>query len=132
MDLFQQAARKKFRFMSSKGALTVEQLWDLPLQSRSGFDLDSIAKAINAELKAANEESFVNTTNNPTVTHLQAQLELVKYIIQVKLEEGELAKKRAERATERQRLTEILHSKKDEALAGLSVEDIEKRLAELS
>lgn len=130
-NLFLQATREKFRFESSKGDLSVEQLWDLPLTSRTGFDLDTVAKAVNADLKASNEESFVNVNNNPAVSRLQAKLEVVKAIIEVKLAQAEAAKKRAEKAAERQRLMEVLHSKKDQELQGLSVEEIERRLAQL-
>ena len=70
-NLFMQATREKFRFESSKGDLSVEQLWDLPLTSRTGFDLDTVAKAVNADLKASNEESFVNASNNPAVSRLK-------------------------------------------------------------
>ena len=128
-NLFLQATREKFRFESSKGDLSVEQLWDLPLTSRTGFDLDTVAKAVNADLKASNEESFVNVNNNPAVSRLQAKLEVVKAIIEVKLAQAEATKKRAEKAAERQRLMEVLHSKKDQELQGLSVEEIERRLS---
>ena len=130
-NLFQQATREKFRFESSKGDLSVEQLWDLPLTSRTGFDLDTVAKAVNANLKSSNEESFVNVSNNPAVSRLQAQLEVVKAIIEIKLALAEAAKKRVEKAAERQRLMEVLHSKKDQELQGLSVEEIERRLSQL-
>ena len=130
-NLFLQATREKFRFESSKGDLSVEQLWDLPLTSRTGFDLDTVAKAVNANLKSSNEESFVNASNNPAVSRLQAQLEVVKAIIEVKLAQAEATKKRAEKVAERQRLMEVLHSKKDQELQGLSVEEIERRLSQL-
>lgn len=130
-NLFLQATREKFRFESNKGDLSVEQLWDLPLTSRTGFDLDTVAKTVNADLKASNEESFVNVNNNPAVSRLQAQLEVVKAIIEVKLAQAEATKKRAEKAAERQRLMEVLHSKKDQELQGLSVEEIERRLSQL-
>ena len=128
-NLFLQATREKFRFESPKGDLSVEQLWDLPLTSRTGFDLDTDAKTVNADLKASNEESFVNVNNNPAVSRLQAKLEVVKAIIEVKLAQAEATKKRAEKAAERQRLMEVLHSKKDQELQGLSVEEIERRLS---
>lgn len=130
-NLFLQATREKFRFESPKGDLSVEQLWDLPLTSRTGFDLDTVAKAVNADLKASNEESFVNVNNNPAVSRLQAKLEVVKAIIEVKLAQAEATKKRFEKAAERQRLMEVLHSKKDQELQGLSVEEIERRLSQL-
>jgi len=130
-DLFLQATRRKFRFPSNKGDLSVEQLWDLPLTSRNGFDLDTVAKTVNTHLKAASEESFVVTSSNPAKTTLQEQLEVIKAIIAVKLDEAAKAKIRSDRAAERQRLLEILDQKEDDELKGLSREEIKKRLAEL-
>ena len=51
-NLFEVAARKKYRFDSQKGLLSVEELWDLPLQSTKSVSLDSIAIALNKEIKA--------------------------------------------------------------------------------
>ncbi len=53
-SMFEYATRHKLRFTSSKGELTVEQLWDAPLLSGDGFNLNNIAKA--AKRKAANKE----------------------------------------------------------------------------
>ena len=130
-DLFLTAARKKLRYPSAKGLLDTEMLFDLPLTSKSGMDLDTIAKNINAELKTQQEESFVSTSANPRKGELELQLEIVKTIIGVKLADQEAARNRLARATERNLLEEALLSKKNEALRGMSLEDLEKRLAQL-
>ena len=49
--MFERAAKRKLRFTSSKGSLSVEDLYDLSLTS-----LDSIAKGVNRQLKAEAEE----------------------------------------------------------------------------
>ena len=46
MSIFEQASRLKLRFASVKGELTIEHLWGLPLQSKTSFDLDTVAKAV--------------------------------------------------------------------------------------
>ena len=58
-NMFEQATRNKLRFESTKGPLSVEQVWDAPLTSRNGFSLDDIAKQAKRELDALSEESFV-------------------------------------------------------------------------
>ncbi|MNQ55358.1 hypothetical protein D3C85_694510 [compost metagenome] len=130
-NLFELASRQKIRFASSKGDLTVEQLWDLPLSSKVGFDLDSVAREVNSKLKAAGEESFVETRVNLAKARLELAMELVKHIIGVRLAEREANLKSMENKAERARLTEILHSKKDDELKGLSVEELEARIANL-
>ena len=130
-NLFQLASRQKFRFQSIKGELTTEQLWDLPLTARGGFNLDEVAKQVAAELKAAGEESFVQKNSNPAKSKLEAKLEIVKHIISAKLEEAERAVKASQNQEERQRLLAVLNRKQDAALEELTPEQIQARLAEL-
>lgn len=132
MSIFEKASRQKFRFPSAKGELTVEQLWDLPLLVRTqGIDLNSVAVALNSELKALGEESFVQTGSNPKRALAATKLDLVKYIISVKQNENAAAEKRVETAQQIHELEELLHSKKKDALQGLSQEEIEAKLAAL-
>ena len=58
-DIYKFAAQNVLRFPSAKGNLTVEQLFQLPLKSQTGADLDTVARGINAQLKTTTEESFV-------------------------------------------------------------------------
>lgn len=131
MNIFEFAARNKLRFPSNRGIINVEQLWDLPLQSRDGFDLDQVAKAVNVELKAQGEESFVTTAPSPNKLKLEAAMELVKYIIAAKLDLQEAARKRAARNAEREKLIAALADKEHEAIKGMDADAIKKRLVEL-
>lgn len=125
INLFELATRKKYRFQTSKGFLSVEELWDLSLTS-----LDAIARAINKELKATAEESFIST--NPTGSReLAYKLELLKHIIGVKMDEQAAAKTRAERRAQLDALKEALARKKDEELGGKSSEELSKMIAQL-
>lgn len=126
--LFEFATRNKLRFSSTRGELSVEMLWDLPLRSRDGFDLDSVAKGVNKALKSLTEESFVSTERTPAVTRAENALELVKYIISVKLAEEETAKKRAANRAEKARLLEILAEKQAGALTALTEKELQERI----
>lgn len=128
MNLFEIATRKAFRFPSIKGELSTEQLWQLPLTSKVGVDLDTLAKGINKELKTLEEESFVATNSNPRRGDLEVKLEILKHIIAVKQADIAAATKRQANAQERQKLQELLARKNDEELSGLSKEDIQKKL----
>lgn len=130
MNIFEQASRKKIRFASTRGDLMVEQLWDMPLQSKSGFDLDSLAKALNAEVKASQEESFVAPAS-ATNTAAVLAFDIVKHVIAVKLEENEKARGASERKAKRDKLLELLEKKQDAALGELSVEDLRKQIEAL-
>lgn len=130
-ELFIRASRSKWRFPSNSGLLTVEQLWDLPLTNKTGLNLDTVAKTINAELKAAAEESFVSTKPNPMADNLADRLELVKFIIAVKIADEKARAERAEKRAKRERILQALAAHEENALASASKEDLLKQLQEL-
>lgn len=128
-NYFEYATRNKIRFQSTRGELTVEQLWDVPLRSRDDFNLNAVAKTANKAFKDISEESFVETTRTVAHTRLQASLEIVKYVIETKLNEEAAAKKRADNATEKSKLLKILAEKQDGKLSEMSEEDLRKRIS---
>lgn len=130
-DIYKYAAQNTLRFGSVRGDLTVEQLFDLPLTSRSGFDLDTVAKGVNADLKECGEESFVSTAPNPRRRPLEIALELVKDVIKTKQEAAAAALARQHKAEERRKILDALTTKKDQALTAASVEELEAKLAAL-
>lgn len=131
MNIFEQASQQKLRFPSVKGELTTEQLWDLPLQSKNQFDLDTVAKTVNNELKNVTEESFVATTTSPAKTILELKFEIVKHVIAVRIATNAAARDQAARKAEKDKLIGILADKQDEALKGLTPEEIQTRIAAL-
>lgn len=131
MNIFEVATIQKFRFPTAKGEVTVEALWDMPLQSKSGFDLDDVAKTVNAALKSVTEESFVNTKTNPAKEKLTTMLEVVKHVIAAKLKAEEDARTRASKLTERAKLLDALEARQNAALASLSEEELKAKLAAL-
>ena len=127
MNLFELATRNAYRFESTKGLLTVEDLWQLPLSSR-GASLDDVAKTVYTQIKTAEEVSFVakQTTANTTLNN---KLEIVKHIIGVKMAEAEAAKIKADKAAERAKLTEILARKQEQSLENSTEEELLAKLA---
>lgn len=130
MSNFEKAAKLKLRFPSNRGQLTTEDLFDLPLTSKSGFDLDSIAKAVNRELKDSSEESFVAPAK-PASAIDSLRLEIVKSVIATKVAERDERAAKAEKKQKRDRLLELLANKEDAALAELTPEQIREQLAAL-
>ncbi len=131
MNIFEQASRTKLRFPSLKGLLTVEDVWDLPLTSKNGVSIDALGTATMRELKALGEESFLTTKPNLARSEHELRLAVLKYIADVRQAENNARLQAAERAMERQKLLDIIGRKKDEALESLSLEELQKRAAEL-
>lgn len=123
-EMFIKATREKMRF-PYKGLATVEDLWDLPVT-----ELDKIYKSLNAKAKQAQEESLLEVKTSED-EELTAQIEIIKYIVSVKLEEKKAAEMAKERKEQKQKIMSILASKQDEALQGKSIEELEKMLDEL-
>ena len=123
-NLFEMATRKKFRF-PFKGMISVEDLWDLSVQN-----LDTVFKALNAEVKQVKEESLL-TTKSTEDAILDAKIEIVKHIVKVKLEEAEQKQQAAAKREQKRRLQELIATKQDEALQGKSVEELQAMLSAL-
>lgn len=131
-NIFELASIHRLRFPSAKGDLTTEDLWILPLTSGNGFNLDNVARAVNSQLTAQAEESFVNSTVNPAKTRLELALEVVKHIIAIKLADQEAARTKAANLAQRDKLISILADKQDAALKDLTPDELVKRIAGLS
>lgn len=129
--IFQDATRKKFRFASSKGLLSVEQLWDVPLRSRDTFNLDEIARGLSASVRAEASESFVDDVPTAKAALADRHLEVVKHVIKTKLDEERNAAMAAARRVEKERILDILARKQDAALDAMSESDLKARLAAL-
>lgn len=131
-DIFKYAAQHKLRFPSARGDLTVEQLFQLPLKSQTGFDLDTVARTINGELKGVSEESFVEDTSaDPRKQALTVSLDIVKDVIATKQAENRAALDKTRKSAERKKLLDVIAAKKDEKLSQSSLDELEKKLAEL-
>lgn len=124
-NIFEQASRIGLTYTTNKGQLSVENLWSLSLDS-----LDTIAKGVNRELKASEEESFVKTRTKAN-SELQLKLDILKRIIEVKLQEAEEKKIRTEKAAQLSLLRELKANKELAALQSLTTDEIEARIKAL-
>ena len=130
--MFEQAARLKLRFETIRGFLSVEDLWDLPLQTArpGGVSLDEIAIALHRRIKNVAETSFVDETPKPDV-ETQLGFDIVKHIIAVKKAENAAALAARDKAATKQRILEIIAKKQDETLAASSIEELQRQLETL-
>lgn len=123
-NMFEVATRSKMRF-PYKGLVSVEDLWDLNVES-----LDTIFKMLNAQVKQSNEESLLNVKTKEDKV-LDVKIEIVKYIVSVKLEEQDLRAKEKEKKEKKQKILSILSDKQEQDLQNKSVDDLKSMLKEL-
>lgn len=123
-NLFEIATRNNYQF-PFRGMINVIDLWDLPLTN-----LDSVFKTLNAEIKRSEEESLLNTKSTED-EEISNKIDIVKYIVSVKLAEKKAREDDKKNAEMRQRLLEIKAKREDAALENLSDEELDKALDEL-
>lgn len=131
-NIFEYASRNKLRFISTRGDLTSEQLWDVPLRSNDRFNLNEIAKYASAQVKGLEEENFVEKQRTTRHTEAETALEIVKHVINVKIEAEVVAAKRIENKRKKERLIAVLEEKQVGKLSELSERELKKQIAELS
>lgn len=111
--LFEMATRSKLRFPSTKGKLSVEDLWDL-----SDKDLDVVYKNLKDQEVKSSEESLLDDANvDPKLT---AAIGIVKYIFTTKRNERLAEKERINKKLTQRKYIDVLSKKQDEAIEKMS------------
>lgn len=111
--LFEMATRSKLRFPSTKGELSVEDLWDL-----SDKDLDVVYKNLKDQEVKSSEESLLDDANvDPKLT---AAIGIVKYIFTTKRNERLAEKERINKKLAQRKYIDALSKKQDEAIEKMS------------
>lgn len=112
-SLFEMATRNKMRFPSTKGELSVEDLWDL-----SDKDLDVVYKNLKDQEVKSSEESLLDDANvDPKLT---AAIGIVRYIFTTKRKEKLAEKERINKKLTQKKYIDALSKKQDEAIEKMS------------
>ena len=112
-NLFEMATRSKLSFPSTKGELSVEDLWDL-----SDKDLDVVYKNLKDQEVKSSEESLLDDANvDPKLT---AAIGIVKYIFITKRNERLAEKERINKKLTQRKYIDALSKKQDEAIEKMS------------
>lgn len=120
--MFLKASRLKLRWNSSRGFLSLEDLWDLSLQN-----LNTLAKGLKRELKAELEEDFLEEkTEEDTITKLK--FDIVIEVLNIKKSEAKAASEATAMKAHNQKILGLIAKKQDEDLEKMSVEDLQKLL----
>ena len=131
MNMFEQATRKRIRFNTGIGILSVEDVWQLPLTNAKGTNLDSLAVQLQEELAAKSKTSFVNKAETKD-EEAQLRFDIVVHIINVKLAERDEAAKITERREQRQRIMALIEQRENEAFNQKSLDELRAELDKLN
>ena len=128
MDLFKIATKENYKFLSSKGELTVNQLWELPLNSNTKANLNDVARVISKSIEVV--EDFINGTVKDN-TEAETKLEIVKAIIAEKKLDAKTKLDNERILNETKELEELINLKEKEKLMKLSTKDLKKKIKQL-
>ena len=132
MDIYKLACTKKVRFKTANGFISTEDLFDLPLTSKNGMNLDVVAKTVYEALKNEESVSFVEKTSNPRKEGLELAMEIVKDVIRIKQEDAAAKAELASKVAKRDQLLRALSAKQEQELANMPLEKLQEELQKLS
>jgi len=131
INMFEVASRKKLRFDNPNGGqLSVEDLWDLPLQSENKASLDKIAVTLFRKLRDNEEMSFVSETTS-TDTTTQLKFDIVRHVIDTRKAENATKLEASAKATRKKELEQALAAARAGDLASKTPAEIEAMIAAL-
>lgn len=124
-NIFKTASKLKLRFNTSKGSLSVEQLWDLNLTQ-----LSDLIKATKKVLRKGEPDDDLAFLEKDVVVDVENTLmfEIAKEVYLSKKAENDAIRNAKEIKEHNQKILGLIAQKKEESLVGLSVEELEKML----
>jgi hypothetical protein len=127
--MYKQASKLKLRFLTTKGTMSVEQLWDLSLS-----DLDSLAVSLEEAYKNSKGKSFLTKKTEKDKT-IKLQFDIVLDVLQTKVEDNEAAQIAENNKAKLHKALEIRHKvqsvAEEEKIANMSEKEFEKYIADL-
>lgn len=126
MEMFAKAAKKGLTFTTSKGQMTVSQVWQMPLTSHNDFNLTVLSRDVLAATRVQAEENLVESVSTNTDDGLR--LDILKFIIgDIKEAKAKQLRASEKRALE-QKIAAVLEQKSDDALHNKTVEELQALL----
>lgn len=124
MEVYKNASMLGLRFNTSKGVLSVEQLWQL-----SQTDLSTCVKNVKKSLKKSDDDELSFLDNSVTVdTTEQLRFDILKDVYLTKKSLAEAERTAKERKENNQKIMALIQEKKEGQLQSKSIEELEAML----
>lgn len=125
VDVLLDAMKSSMRFESGNGLLTIEDLTKKTIKQ-----LEPIVLALRKQKEEAGEYSYTEVRSTAMQT-LELKFQIAEYILLSKIEAEKARKLKTETLSQLSQLQQLLDQKKQESLAQLSAEDLEKKIESL-
>lgn len=120
--MYKDASKQKLRFSTSKGSLSVEQLWDLSIT-----DLDTLVVSLDDAYKNSKGKSFLVQRTTKDIG-LKLQFDVALDVLLSKQEDAKALRDVSETKEHNQKILKFISEKKDGVLASKSVKELEALL----
>jgi ribosomal protein L29 len=122
--MYKQASQLKLRFQTSKGQLTVEQLWDLSMT-----DLSTTIKAMKKVLKKSDDDDLGFLEEDSKVDKvMELAFNILKDVYITKKEAAKAIREADEIKAHNQKILTLIADKEEESLKGKSIEELKNML----
>lgn len=120
--MYKEASKMQLRVATSRGELSVEQLWSLPLT-----ELDQLAVNLEKEYKESNSKSFLikKTAKNKTT---KLKFDIVLDILSTKVDERDAQQEAQQTKEHNQKIMALIQKKQEGELEGKSIKELQEML----
>jgi len=125
MEKYKKAVKSKLRFKTSRGLLTLEQLWDTPLIVL----VEAIRKAKEeiGEVSKDDELSFLEENHTVDET-MQLRFDILKDVYLSKKKENKERRDEALIKENNEKIMSLIHQKEEEELKNKDIEELKKMI----
>jgi len=120
--MYKLASQQQLRVQTSKGLLSIEQLWDLSIE-----ELDIVAVELEREYQSSGKKSFV-VKSTAKDRNVKLKFDIVLDILTTKVEDRDLLQQKAADKEHNSKILELISEKQDESLKGKTVKQLEAML----
>lgn len=117
-NMWIECLKNKFRF-EFKGLISVEDLFDLKLS-----ELDTIYKNLKNEEKNLQGDSLLGNDENPKLSEVEAKIEIVKAVFDMKKADIERAERELAMKAQRDKILAIIENKENQELSEKSIDEL--------
>ena len=122
MSIYKEANRRKLRFNTSQGSVSVERLWELSIE-----ELDTLGVAAQTETDNSTKKSLLK--KKTSVDEIaQLKYEIIKDVLFTKAEEREAANDAADKKAHNEKILSLIEKQRNSKLENLSEEELLKMI----
>ena len=122
MSIYKEANRRKLRFNTSQGSVSVERLWELSIE-----ELDTLGVAAQTETDNSTKKSLLK--KKTSVDEIaQLKYEIIKDVFFTKAEEREAANDAADKKAHNEKILSLIEKQRNSKLENLSEEELLKMI----